>query len=119
MSKKKESRLRRARRARAKIREQGVSRLSVYRTPRHIYAQIIAAADNGDSVVTCASTLDSTLRGEGNTGNVAAAEKVGALIAERARQAGVTRVAFDRGGFKYHGRVKALADAARAGGLEF
>lgn len=119
MSDKKQVRLRRARRTRAKIRELGTTRLCVYRTPRHIYAQVIAVNDCGDSVVASASTLDSSLRAAGNCGNVDAAGSVGTLIAERAKQVGVTRVAFDRSGFKYHGRVKALADAARAAGLEF
>ena len=116
MSAKKESRLRRARRTRFKLRELGASRLCVHRTPRHIYAQIISG--DGASVIASASTLDESLR-QGNTGNVNAAASVGKLIADRARSAGVTRVAFDRSGFKYHGRVKALADAAREGGLEF
>lgn len=113
---KKQSRLRRARRARAKIRELGATRLTVHRTPRHIYAQVISA--DGGSVVASASTLDKALR-EGQTGNADAAKAVGALIAERAKAAGVTQVAFDRSGFRYHGRVKALADAAREAGLEF
>lgn len=116
MNAKKESRLRRARRARAKIRELGVERLCVNRTPRHIYAQIISA--DGGRVLVSASTLDKSLR-EGATGNVDAAIKVGALLAERAKEAGISQVAFDRSGFKYHGRVKALADAAREGGLKF
>ncbi len=116
MSDKKQSRLRRARRARAKIRELGVNRLAVHRTPRHIYAQIIA--EDGACVIASASTLDKELR-SGNTGNAEAAKLVGALMAERAKAAGVTRVAFDRSGFKYHGRVKALAEAAREAGLEF
>ena len=88
----------------------------VNRTPRHIYAQVISA--DGGKVLAQASTLDATLRA-GTTGNVEAAQKVGALIAERAKAAGVTKVAFDRSGFKYHGRIKALADAARENGLEF
>jgi large subunit ribosomal protein L18 len=113
---KKQSRLRRARRARAKIRELGATRLAVHRTPRHIYAQIISA--DGGKVLTSASTLDKALR-EGNTGNAEAAKAVGALIAERAKAAGITQVSFDRSGFRYHGRVKALADAAREAGLEF
>jgi len=92
------------------MRELGATRLSVYRTPRHIYAQIIAP--NGDQVLASASTLDESLR-KGNTGNVDAAGKVGALIAERAKAAGVSEVAFDRSGYKYHGRVKALAEAAQ------
>src|SRR5690606_17121338 len=116
MSDKKLSRLRRARRARAKIRELSVTRLSIHRTPRHIYAQLIAG--DGARVLATASTLDKDLR-SGKTGNVDAAKAVGALIAERAKAAGISQVAFDRSGFKYHGRVKALADAAREGGLEF
>lgn len=116
MSDKKQSRLRRARRARAKIRELNVNRLSVHRTPRHIYAQVIA--EDGGRVLATASTLDKDLR-KGKTGNTEAAKSVGALIAERAKAAGITRVAFDRSGFRYHGRVKALADAAREAGLEF
>ena len=116
MSDKKLSRLRRARRARAKIRELGATRLSIHRTPRHIYAQVIAG--DGSKVLVCASTLDKELR-SGKTGNTDAAKAVGALVAERAKAAGITQVAFDRSGFRYHGRVKALADAVRAGGLEF
>jgi large subunit ribosomal protein L18 len=116
MSDKKESRLRRARRGRMKMRELGAVRLTVHRTPRHMYAQVIAPA--GDRVLATASTLEKDLRG-GATGNVEAAARVGALIAERAKTAGVTAVAFDRSGYKYHGRVKALAEAAREGGLEF
>ncbi|NNC55634.1 MAG: 50S ribosomal protein L18 [Pseudomonadales bacterium] len=116
MSDKNKARLRRARRGRAKVRELGFNRLSVNRTPRHIYAQVITA--EGDRVLAAASTLDKSLRSSA-TGNADAAKAVGALIAERARAAGVTEVAFDRGGYKYHGRVKALADAAREGGLEF
>ena len=116
MNAKKQSRLRRARRARAKIAELGATRLCVNRTPRHIYAQIIAA--DGDRVLASASTLDKDLR-SGKTGNRNAAESVGKLIAERARAAGITQVAFDRSGYKYHGRVQALADAAREAGLEF
>jgi len=116
MSDKKQTRLRRARRARAKIRELNVNRLSVHRTPRHIYAQVIA--EDGARVLASASTLDKDLR-QGKTGNSDAATAVGTLIAERAKAAGISRVAFDRSGFKYHGRVKALADAAREAGLEF
>ena len=113
---KKAARLKRARRGRAKMRELQAVRLSVYRTPRHIYAQIIAP--EGDKVLASASTLDKDLR-SGSTGNVEAATRVGQLIAERARSAGVSAVAFDRSGYKYHGRIKALAEAAREGGLEF
>ncbi len=116
---KKTSRLRRARRARAKIKELGVYRLCVNRTPRHIYAQIISPS--GDRVVASASTLDKAVRAnlDGATGNVAAASAVGQAIAERAKSAGIETVAFDRSGFKYHGRVQALADAAREHGLKF
>jgi large subunit ribosomal protein L18 len=98
------------------MRELQAVRLSVYRTPRHIYAQIIAP--EGNQVLATASTLDKDLR-SGSTGNVEAAGKVGQLIAERAKALGVSAVAFDRSGYKYHGRVKALAEAAREGGLEF
>ena len=113
---KNDSRLRRARRARSRMRDLGVNRLSIHRTPRHIYAQVIATA--GDKVLASASTLDSDLRSS-KTGNIDAAAAVGKLVAERAKAAGIEQVAFDRGGYKYHGRVKALADAARESGLEF
>lgn len=116
MNVKKVARLRRAKRSRMKMRELGEFRLSVYRTPRHIYAQVFSAG--GDNVIASASTLDDSLR-SGKTGNADAASAVGKLVAERAKAAGVSRVAFDRSGFKYHGRVKALADAAREAGLEF
>lgn len=116
MNVKKQARLRRARRTRAKISQLKVNRLCVYRTPRHIYAQIISPT--GAEVLAAASTLDKSLRGT-TTGNVEAATKIGAMIAERAKAAGVSKVAFDRAGYNYHGRVKALADAAREGGLEF
>lgn len=118
MNQKKLTRARRGRRTRAKIRDLGADRLCVHRTPRHIYAQIIRTSAGSDTVVAQASTLDVNLR-QAATGNVQAASAVGGLIAERASLAGVTRVAFDRSGFKYHGRIKALADAARAGGLDF
>jgi large subunit ribosomal protein L18 len=116
MSDKQAARQRRARKGRARMREQGVHRLCVHRTPRHIYAQVIAP--EGDRVLASASTLDGALR-SGKTGNSEAAATVGRLIAERAKAAGITQVAFDRSGFRYHGRVKALADGAREGGLEF
>lgn len=116
--KKKTARLRRAGRVRARIRERGENRLCVFRTPRHIYAQVIAP--NGSGVLASASTLDREIRPQvKNGGNREAAGVVGKAIAERAKKAGVTRVAFDRSGFKFHGRVKALADAAREQGLEF
>jgi large subunit ribosomal protein L18 len=115
---KKDNRLRRAGRARAKIRELGMFRLAVHRTPRHIYAQVIEPG--GSQVVAAASTVEADLRASlKGTGNADAAAAVGKLIAERAKSKGVTQVAFDRSGFRYHGRVKALADAAREGGLEF
>jgi large subunit ribosomal protein L18 len=114
---KKQSRIRRARRTRAKIRELGVHRLCVYRTPRHTYAQIFSP--DGSSVVASASTVEANVKsGLKHTGNVEAAIKIGQLIAERAKASGVEQVAFDRSGFKYHGRVKALADAARESGLK-
>ncbi|MCY4473466.1 MAG: 50S ribosomal protein L18 [Kistimonas sp.] len=116
MSEKRVSRLRRAKRSRMKMRELGAVRLTVHRTPRHIYAQIIGGT--GDKVLASASTVEKELR-EAATGNIGAAEKVGALVAERAKAAGVEKVAFDRSGFMYHGRVKALAEAARANGLKF
>ena len=115
---KKENRLRRARRGRAKIHELEVSRLSVHRTPRHIYAQVIGAG--GGRIIVAASSLEAEVRkGIKNGGNVEAAAIVGARIAEKAKAAGVDTVAFDRSGFRYHGRVKALADAAREAGLKF
>lgn len=115
---KKTSRLRRATRARAKIRELGANRLVVHRTPRHIYAQLIAPT--GSEVIAAASTLDKEVSAQvEKTGNVAAAQAVGKAIAERAAAKGITEVAFDRSGFRYHGRVKALAEAAREAGLQF
>jgi large subunit ribosomal protein L18 len=118
MNEKKVSRMRRARRARLRIRGLGVSRLCIYRSPRHTYAQITDAG--GERVLASASTLEKEVRAElGNGGNVEAAKVVGQRIAERAIEAGITQVAFDRSGYKYHGRVKALADAAREGGLKF
>lgn len=111
-------RLRRARKTRAKIAELGVARLCVHRTNCHIYAQVIDAS--GGRVLTSASTQEKALRSEiRNGGNVEAARLIGQRIAERARQAGVTKVAFDRSGYAYHGRVKALAEAAREHGLQF
>lgn len=115
---KKEARLRRARKTRARIAELKVARLTVFRSNLHIYAQIIS--DCGSKVLASASTVEPTVRGQvANGGNVAAAGVVGKLIAERAAAAGVQTVAFDRAGFQYHGRVKALAEAAREGGLKF
>ncbi len=115
---KKERRQRRAVRARAKIRELGIARLTVHRTPRHIYAQVFDAS--GASVIAAASTVQADIaKGLKSTGNVEAARAVGRAIAERARAKGVERVAFDRAGFMYHGRIKALAEAAREAGLQF
>ncbi len=115
---KKQNRLRRARKGRAKIRELEVSRLTVHRTPRHIYAQVVAP--NGGTVLASASTIEPEVKkGIKFGGNVEAAAIVGARIAEKAKAAGVDTVAFDRSGFRYHGRVKALADAAREAGLKF
>lgn len=135
MSDKKTARLRRARKVRARIARLGALRLSVHRTPRHFYAQLFDAS--GCKVLVAASTLDPQVRkqlksgdgggdgdgdgghGKGGGGNVAAAGALGTLLAERAKAAGIERVAFDRSGFRYHGRVKAFAEAARAGGLNF
>ena len=115
---KKDSRQKRAKKTRARIRLLGVNRLCVHRTPRHIYAQLIAP--DGCRVVASASTLEEEVRQQiKNAGNVAAATVVGRIIADRARKIGISKVAFDRSGFKFHGRVKALADAARENGMEF
>ena len=113
-----DARQRRARKTRAKIAEQRAIRLSIHRSNSHIYAQIIDAT--GANVLGSASTLEPEVRKEmTNGGNVAAAALVGKRIAEKAKQAGIETVAFDRSGFKYHGRVKALAEAARENGLVF
>lgn len=115
---KKSARLRRETRARKKISELAAHRLVVNRTPRHIYAQLIAPS--GSEVLASASTVEATVKGSvSSTGNVEAAAAVGKAIAERAIEKGISKVAFDRSGFKYHGRVKALADAAREAGLQF
>ena len=115
---KKRSRLRRARRTRARIAAQGIHRLCVHRTPRHIYAQIISA--DGGNVLASASTLDTEVRQSlSYGGNKSAARVVGQVVAERALNAGVEQVAFDRSGFRYHGRVKVLAEEARERGLKF
>ncbi|MBK7541725.1 MAG: 50S ribosomal protein L18 [Candidatus Competibacteraceae bacterium] len=117
---KKAARQRRGLRARYKIRELGVHRLCVHRTPTHIYAQIILPERGGDRTLAAASTLEPALRqGLKSTGDIAAAKVVGKAIAEKAKAIGIAQVAFDRSGFMYHGRVKALADAARENGLEF
>jgi len=116
MNVKKGARLRRAKRARSKISKLRMNRLCVFRSPRHIYAQVISP--EGDKVLASASTVEKENR-TGATGNVDAAGKVGKMIAERAKAIGVESVAFDRSGYAYHGRIKALADAAREGGLQF
>lgn len=115
---KKTSRLRRAKRARMHIRNLGVARLTVHRSGQHIYAQVIAAT--GDKVIAAASTVQKDVKeGLKGTKNKAAAAAVGRIVAERAIKAGVDSVAFDRSGFLYHGRIAALADAAREAGLKF
>ncbi len=118
---KKEQRLRRSRQTRIRIATQGVARLTVNRTNLHIYASLIS--DDGSKVLATASTAEADVRkelgGSGKGGNAAAATMVGKRIAEKAKAAGVERVAFDRAGFAYHGRVKALAEAAREAGLQF
>ena len=115
---KKIARLRRAKSTRAHIRELGVPRLSVLRTGQHLYAQLFSA--DGSQVLASANTLQSDVRdGLKNGKNTEAAAKVGRAIAEKAKAAGVDKVAFDRSGYRFHGRIKALADAAREGGLQF
>ena len=118
---KKEQRLRRSRQTRIRIAMQGVARLTVNRTNLHIYATVISG--DGGKVLATASTAQADVRtalgGSGKGGNVAAAQMVGKLVAEKAKAAGIEKVAFDRAGFAYHGRVKALADAAREAGLQF
>ncbi|MEZ8144634.1 50S ribosomal protein L18 [Enterovibrio norvegicus FF-33] len=115
---KKIARIRRATRARRKIAELGATRLVVHRTPRHVYAQVIAA--NGSEVIAAASTVEKAIRDQlTSTGNKDAAAAVGKAVAERALEKGIESVAFDRSGFQYHGRVAALADAAREAGLKF
>ena len=118
MNSKKQTRIRRAKRTRMHIREIGAHRLTVHRTPRHIYAQIIAP-DAASTVVAASTAEKAVVEGLKSTGNAEAAKKVGVMLAQRAKEKGITKVAFDRSGFKFHGRVKALADAAREGGLEF
>ncbi|MCK5829157.1 MAG: 50S ribosomal protein L18 [Methylococcales bacterium] len=115
---KKKSRLKRALRQRSNIKKLGVNRLSVHRTSQHIYAQILSV--DGSTTIVSASTLEAEVKPNlKSTGNSDAASAVGKVIAKKALDAGVTQVAFDRSGFKYHGRVKALADAAREAGLNF
>lgn len=112
------ARLRRAAKTRAVIRGLGSMRLTVFRTPRHIYAQVISA--DGSHTLASSSTLEGTVKSVvKNTGNIDAARTVGKLIAERALELGITTIAFDRSGFKYHGRIKAVAEAAREAGLKF
>ena len=121
MLNKKEQRLRRARQTRVRIATQGTARLTVNRTNMHIYASVISG--DGGKVLATASTAEAELRkslgAPGKGGNATAAQAVGKSIAERAKAAGIEKVAFDRAGFAYHGRVKALADAAREAGLQF
>lgn len=118
MADKKEQRQRRARQTRARIAQQGAVRLAVHRSNSHIYANVIS--DDGARVLASASSLEKDVRAElANGGNIAAAALIGRRIAEKARAAGIERVAFDRSGFAYHGRVKALAEAAREAGLQF
>lgn len=115
---KNQARLRRARKTRLKIAELKSVRLSVHRTNSHIYAQVFTSC--GSKVLVSASSLEPEVRKDlGNGGNISAATVIGKLIAERAKKAGIEQVAFDRGGFQYHGRVKALAEAAREAGLKF
>mgnify|MGYP001814928424 FL=1 len=118
MISKKASRMRRAKRTRAKISELGAHRLTIHRTPKHIYAQVITP--DGSKVIAAASTVQKDIAADAKyTGNAEAASLVGKALAEKSKSAGITSVAVDRSGFRYHGRVKALADAAREGGLEF
>jgi large subunit ribosomal protein L18 len=118
MSSKNDARLRRAKQTRHKIREVGAVRLTVHRTNAHIYAQI--TSPSGDKVLVSASTTEKDVRGQLKHGaNRKAAEMIGSRIATKAKAKGIEKVAFDRAGYRYHGRVKALADAARAGGLKF
>jgi large subunit ribosomal protein L18 len=118
MHAKKVVRIRRSKKTRLHIRALGAHRLSVYRTAQHIYAQIVAP-DAASTLVAASTAEKDVIKGLKSTSNVEAAKKVGATLAARAKEKGITKVAFDRSGFKYHGRVKALADAAREGGLEF
>ncbi|KAF1692301.1 50S ribosomal protein L18 [Pseudoxanthomonas koreensis] len=118
MSIKNDARLRRAKSTRAHIRKLGVPRLSVLRTGQHLYAQLFTA--DGATVIAAANTLQADVKDGLTSGkNTEAAAKVGKLLAERARAAGIEKVAFDRSGYRFHGRIKALADAAREGGLQF
>ena len=115
---KKVDRLRRAKKTRARIRRLGSDRLCVHKTSRHVYAQVISS--NTSQVIASASSLDKEIKSQIKyTGNIEAASIVGGVLAERAKNAGVKKVAFDRSGFKFHGRIQALANAARENGLEF
>ena len=117
MNRKVAARKKRAKSARMKIRELRTIRLTVHRTPQHIYAQLI---DPNNKVIAVTSTLDKIIRNQvKNGGNIAAAKVVGQAIAMKAKEKDIQNVAFDRSGFKYHGRVKALAEAAREGGINF
>lgn len=115
----KETRKKRATKIRAKIREASVNRLCVHKTPNHIYAQVLSP--DGSTVVVAASTVESSVKADckGHTGNVQAATVVGKVIAQRAKEKNIETLAFDRSGFKYHGRIRALAEAARENGLQF
>ena len=113
---KKVKRMRRALKSRMRMRKQGTERLSVTRSGKHIYAQIISS--DGSKILSQASTLDGSIKSLGAC-NIDLAAKVGELVAARAKNIGVTKVAFDRSGYKFHGRIKALAEAARANGMEF
>jgi large subunit ribosomal protein L18 len=118
MSAKNQARLRRARQTRIKIRQVGAVRLTVHRTNAHIYAQLTSAT--GDKVLAAASTVEKEIRAQLKHGaNRKAAELIGSRIAAKAKEKGIEQVAFDRAGYRYHGRIKALAEAARAGGLKF
>ena len=115
---KKEVRIRRGKKTRLHIRALGAHRLSVHRTSQHIYASIVSP-DAGQTVVAASTAEKDVIKGLKSTSNIEAAKKIGTTLAARAKEKDITKVAFDRSGFKYHGRVKALADAAREGGLEF
>jgi large subunit ribosomal protein L18 len=118
MSQKNDARLRRARQTRIRIRNNGAVRLTVHRTNTHIYAQL--TSPDGEKVLASASSLEKDIRSQlKHGGNAKAAELIGQRIAQKAKEKGIEKVAFDRAGYRYHGRVKALAEAARAGGLKF
>lgn len=114
------TRTKRATKTRMKIRELGIARLCINRTGQHIYAQLIEVAEGGDKVIASASTLDKEIKAQGaKSGNIKSASIIGKFIAQRSLAKGIKRVAFDRSGFKYHGCIKALAEAAREAGLQF